>query len=66
MIETHHIPHCFAYRWAGEGESEADYGLRAANELEAKILELGEDAVMAFVPSRHDGYFAEQLLHQSQ
>ncbi len=49
LIETHHIPPCFAYRWAEEGESEADYGLRAANELEAKILELGEDAVMAFV-----------------
>ncbi|MDH5410313.1 MAG: aspartate aminotransferase family protein [Alphaproteobacteria bacterium] len=49
LIETHHIPPCFAYRWAEAGESEADYGLRAANELEAKILELGEDAVIAFV-----------------
>ncbi|MCK5275440.1 MAG: aspartate aminotransferase family protein, partial [Alphaproteobacteria bacterium] len=49
LIETHHISPCFAYRWAGEGESEADYGLRAADELEAKIQELGEDAVMAFV-----------------
>lgn len=49
LIETHHIPPCFAYRWAEAGESEADYGQRAANELEAKIQELGEDAVMAFV-----------------
>jgi adenosylmethionine-8-amino-7-oxononanoate aminotransferase len=49
LIETHHIPPCFAYRWAEAGESEADYGHRAANELEAKIQELGEDAVMAFV-----------------
>lgn len=49
LIETHHIPPCFAYRLAEAGESEVDYGLRAANELEARILELGEDAVMAFV-----------------
>lgn len=49
LIETHHIPPCFAYRWAEAGESEADYGQRAANELEARIQELGEDAVMAFV-----------------
>jgi adenosylmethionine-8-amino-7-oxononanoate aminotransferase len=49
LIETHHISPCFAYRWAEAGESEADYGRRAADELEAKILELGEDAVIAFV-----------------
>jgi len=49
LIETHHISPCFAYRWAEAGESEADYGRRAADELEAKILALGEDAVLAFV-----------------
>jgi adenosylmethionine-8-amino-7-oxononanoate aminotransferase len=49
LIETHHISPCFAYRWAEAGESEADYGRRAADELEAKILELGDDAVIAFV-----------------
>jgi adenosylmethionine-8-amino-7-oxononanoate aminotransferase len=49
LIETHHISPCFAYRWAAEGESEADFGRRVADELEAKILELGADSVIAFV-----------------
>ena len=49
LIETHHISPCFAYRWAEAGESEADYGRRAADELEAKIRQLGEDAVIAFI-----------------
>lgn len=46
---SHHIAPCYAYRHQREGESELDYSLRAANELEAKILELGSDNVMAFV-----------------
>jgi hypothetical protein len=45
----HHISPCFAYRGQREGESEADYGQRVANELEAKIVELGRDSVAAFV-----------------
>lgn len=49
LIETHHISPCFAYRWAKEGESEMDFGRRVADELEAKILELGTDSVIAFV-----------------
>ncbi len=49
LIETHHISPCFAYRWAGDGESEADFGRRVADELEAKILELGADSVIAFI-----------------
>lgn len=46
---SHHIAPCYAYRYQREDESELDYSLRAANELEAKILELGADSVMAFV-----------------
>ncbi|MDK9771032.1 aspartate aminotransferase family protein [Vibrio sp. B181a] len=46
---SHHIAPCYAYRHQREDESELDYSLRAANELEAKILELGADNVMAFV-----------------
>ena len=46
---THHISPCFAYRGQREGESEVQYGQRVANELEAKILELGADAVAAFI-----------------
>ena len=49
MIETSHISPCFAYRGMRDGESEADYGLRVADELETEILRLGEDRVMAFV-----------------
>jgi adenosylmethionine-8-amino-7-oxononanoate aminotransferase len=49
LIETHHISPCFAYRWAKDGESEAAYGRRVADELETKILELGTDSVIAFV-----------------
>ncbi|EMA2533504.1 aspartate aminotransferase family protein, partial [Vibrio parahaemolyticus] len=46
---SHHIAPCYAYRYQQSHESELDYSLRAANELEAKILELGAENVMAFV-----------------
>jgi adenosylmethionine-8-amino-7-oxononanoate aminotransferase len=49
LIETHHIDPCYAYRFRQPGESEADYGRRAAEALERKILELGPETVMAFV-----------------
>jgi hypothetical protein len=49
LIETHHIDPCFAYRFQEAGESDAAYGQRAADALEAKILELGPETVMAFV-----------------
>ncbi|HHF2877830.1 TPA: aspartate aminotransferase family protein [Vibrio diabolicus] len=46
---SHHIAPCYAYRYQQSDESELDYSLRTANELEAKILELGAENVMAFV-----------------
>ncbi|WP_085028665.1 aspartate aminotransferase family protein [Ensifer aridi] len=49
LIETHHISPCYSYRGRLTGESEYEYGQRVANELEAKILELGPDEVIAFV-----------------
>ena len=49
LIETHHIDPCFAYRYQEPGESDAAYGRRAADALEAKILALGPQTVMAFV-----------------
>jgi adenosylmethionine-8-amino-7-oxononanoate aminotransferase len=49
LIETHHIDPCYAYRWQQQGESDADYAARAAQQLEDKILELGKDTVIAFV-----------------
>lgn len=49
LLDSHHIDPCYEYRGKQEGESTADYGQRMANQLEAKILELGADSVMAFV-----------------
>ncbi|AGA11422.1 aspartate aminotransferase family protein [Sinorhizobium meliloti] len=49
LVETNHIDPCFAYRLQQAGESDTDYATRAAGQLEAKILELGADQVIAFV-----------------
>ncbi len=49
LIDVSHISPCYEYVLKGEGESAADYGLRAAQELEDEILRLGADSVMAFV-----------------
>ncbi|HYB11561.1 MAG TPA: aspartate aminotransferase family protein [Alphaproteobacteria bacterium] len=49
LIDIQHISPCFAYRGKRADESDDAYGARVANELEAKILELGRDAVLAFV-----------------
>jgi len=45
----HHIDACHFWRFAERGESEFDYGQRVASQLEAKILELGESSVAAFI-----------------
>lgn len=49
LIETHSISPCFTYRERRDDEGEEAYGLRVANELEEKILELGDDSVIAFI-----------------
>ncbi|MEP4247951.1 aspartate aminotransferase family protein [Tateyamaria sp.] len=49
LMDVSHIAPCYAYRDQHEGETEADYGLRIANELEAEIQRLGADEVMCFV-----------------
>ncbi len=49
LIDVAHISPCYAYRGRRANESEGDYGLRVANELEAAILDLGPDSVAAFV-----------------
>lgn len=49
LVEMHHISPCYEYRGREEGESQEAYGQRVANELEAKILELGEENVAAFI-----------------
>ncbi len=49
LIEMTHIAPCYEYAEKPEGESSYDYGQRVANELEAEILRLGPDTVMAFM-----------------
>jgi adenosylmethionine-8-amino-7-oxononanoate aminotransferase len=49
LAEVSHIPPCHAYRHQQEGESAEAYGRRAADALEAEILRLGPETVMAFV-----------------
>jgi len=49
LIETSLISPCYKYRHQRADESEIDYGLRVANELEDEIIRLGPDNVMAFI-----------------
>ena len=49
LIQGHHIAPCYAYRDQRPDETPQDYGRRVADELEAKIRELGEDRVIAFI-----------------
>ncbi len=49
LIEMSHISPCYEYAEKPEVESSFDYGQRVANELEAEILRLGPDSVMAFM-----------------
>lgn len=49
MVPGNHIAPCFAYREQRDHESLGSYALRAANELEDKINELGAGNVAAFV-----------------
>lgn len=49
LVETHHIDPCYTYRLQRDGESDEAFAARAAQQLEDKILELGEDQVIAFV-----------------
>ncbi len=54
LIEMPLISPCFAYRFKRDDETEDAYGRRVANELEAKILELGAENVA--------GFFAETVV----
>ena len=49
LVEMSHIAPCYEYVEKSEAETSFDYGQRAANELEAEILRLGPDTVMAFM-----------------
>ena len=49
LMDSQHISPCYEYRGRESGETAWDYGQRVANELEAEILRLGPENVMAFV-----------------
>ncbi|WP_425078180.1 aspartate aminotransferase family protein [Ruegeria denitrificans] len=49
LIEMTHISACYEYAEKPGDESSFDYGQRVANELEAEILRLGPETVMAFM-----------------
>lgn len=49
LIGVSHIAPCYEYAERAEGESLAEYGRRAADELETEILRLGPETVMGFI-----------------
>src|SRR5262245_45115450 len=49
LIDVEHVAPCFEYRGRRPDETARQYGERLAQELEAKIDELGPGTVMAFV-----------------
>lgn len=49
LIPAYHVSPCYAYRDQAPGETVEQYAQRLADELEAKILELGAENVAAFV-----------------
>ena len=49
LMAAHHIAPCYPYRDRGDDESLEQYGLRVANELEEKLIEVGPENVIAFV-----------------
>ena len=49
LIEVEHVSPCYAYRDQHSDETAEQYGERLAQELNAAILRLGSDSVMAFV-----------------
>lgn len=49
LIDVSHVSPCYAYREQRDGETTEQFATRLAQELEAEILRLGADNVMAFI-----------------
>lgn len=49
LLDVSHIDPCYEYRLRRDDESAEEYGRRAADALEAEILRLGPETVMAFM-----------------
>ncbi len=61
LMRSHAISPCYPYRDKSANESDQDYGMRIANELETKVLELGPDSVIGFVAETVGGATAGVL-----
>lgn len=62
LIEVPRISACYEYRERRAGEPLEAYGLRAADELEAKLRELGPETVIGFVAETVVGATAGALV----
>lgn len=49
LSPVQHIAPCYSYRDQRDDETETEYGLRIANELEQALLEKGAEKVLAFI-----------------
>ncbi|MYN14003.1 aspartate aminotransferase family protein [Pusillimonas sp. TS35] len=49
LVPAHHVSPCYPYRDQRDGETAEHYAQRLADELDAKIVELGAENVAAFV-----------------
>jgi adenosylmethionine-8-amino-7-oxononanoate aminotransferase len=49
LAEAEHLSPCYAYRGRREDETEEEYGLRVADELEESLLRIGPETVIGFV-----------------
>jgi adenosylmethionine-8-amino-7-oxononanoate aminotransferase len=49
LFETTRIEPCFEYRYARKGQTLEEYGRQAADALEAELLRVGAETVMAFI-----------------
>ena len=61
LFETSLISPCYPYRHQTQDETESEYGLRVANELEEEIINLGPENVMAFIAETVGGATAGAL-----
>ncbi|MEX2311919.1 MAG: aspartate aminotransferase family protein, partial [Rhodospirillales bacterium] len=61
LVDTSLIAPCYAYRDQRPDESEEEYGLRIAGELETEILRLGAENVAAFIAETVGGATAGVL-----
>ena len=61
LFETSLISPCYPYRHQTQDETELEYGLRVANELEEEIINLGPENVMAFIAETVGGATAGAL-----